>query len=73
MTRRPLLRRALAALILLVFATGSVLFWNGGEFDMVQFAINLAVATIGMVWLHLRWRARERRAMTPNKARNIFS
>ncbi len=73
MTTRPLLRRALAALILLAFATGSVLFWNRGAFDTVQFAINLAVASAGMIWLHLRWRAKERRALTPSKAKEIFS
>ncbi|MEM6585890.1 MAG: hypothetical protein AAF692_09060 [Pseudomonadota bacterium] len=73
MTHRPFLRRALAALILLGFATGSVLFWNWGGFDTVQFAINLAVATLGMVWLHIHWRAQERRALTPSKAKDIFS
>lgn len=73
MTSRPILRRALAALILLGFATGSVLFWNRGALNLLQFAINLAVAAGGLVWLHLRWRAQERRALTPGKARDIFS
>lgn len=73
MTARPLVRRLLAAMILLVFATGSVLFWNRGGFDTVQFAINLGVATLGMLWLHLRWRAREARELTPSKAKDIFS
>lgn len=73
MINRPILRRALAALILLGFASGSVLFWNRGAFDIVQFAINLTVATLGLVWLHIRWRAQERRALTPSKAKDIFS
>ena len=73
MTNRPILRRALAALILLAFAVGSVLFWNRGGFDTVQFAINLVVASVGFIWLHTRWKAKERRALTPRKVKDIFS
>lgn len=70
---RPLMRRALAAMLLFGSATGSVVFWNGGAFDLVQFAINLFVAGAGLVWLHLRWRVRERRALTTGEVEDIFS
>ncbi|MEM1197505.1 MAG: hypothetical protein AAGH57_15490 [Pseudomonadota bacterium] len=70
---RAVLRRALAAIALGGFAIGSVLFWNAGEFDPVQFAINAVVASVGFVWLHFRWRAQERRALTPGKVKDIFS
>ena len=73
MIARPILRRLMAAAILLAFAVGSVLFWNRGGFEAVQLAINLAVASLGMLWLHLRWRSRERRELTPTKAKDIFS
>ena len=73
MTARPILRRLLAALILLAFAVGSVLFWNRGGIDPVQLGLNLMLATLGMVWLHVRWRRRERRELTPSKVKDIFS
>ncbi len=69
----PLRRRLLAALILTVFAIGSVLVWNGGEIVWSQLAINCAAAGAGLVFLHYRWRAQERRAMTPRKVKDIFS
>ena len=70
---RFILRRVLAAIILLAFAIGSVLFWNRGQFDYVQLSINLLVTALGMVWLHLRWREKERRELTPGKVKGIFS
>ncbi|MEL6708708.1 MAG: hypothetical protein AAFP79_10525 [Pseudomonadota bacterium] len=73
MTNRPILRRIAAAFILLAFALGSVLFWNRGGFNTVQFAINLVVASVGFIWLHTRWKAKERRALTPSKVKDIFS
>ena len=66
-------RRLVAALLLLGFATGSVFFWNGGNFDLTQFAINLTVAIIGFVLLHFRWREQERRELSPKKVKDIFS
>lgn len=73
MISRALFRRLLAALVLLGFAIGSVLFWNDGRFDLIQLAFNALVAVIGFVWLHRRWRAKERAAMTPKKVKDIFS
>ena len=70
---RFILRRLLAALVLVAFAIGSVLFWNRGEVDYAQLSINLAVAAIGMIWLHIRWREKERRELTPGKVKGIFS
>ena len=72
-TSRPILRRVIAAIILLAFAVGSVMFWNRGAVDPIQLGINLGLATLGMVWLHLRWRKRERRELTPSKVKDIFS
>ncbi|MDJ0643591.1 MAG: hypothetical protein QNJ15_12305 [Erythrobacter sp.] len=66
-------RRLFAALILFAFAVGSALFWDGGEVDWFTIGTNLAVAAIGLVFLHFRWRTRERRALTPNKAKDVFS
>ena len=70
---RFVLRRVLAAFLLLAFAIGSVLFWNRGEFDYAQLSINLAVAAIGLIWLHIRWREKELRELTPGKVKGIFS
>lgn len=73
MMSRALLRRLFAALILVGFAVGSVLFWNNGRFDALQFGFNSIVAVVGFIWLHIRWRAKERAAMTPSKVKDIFS
>lgn len=73
MISKALQRRLVAAILLLGFATGSVLFWNDGGFDLGQFAINLVVAVAGFAFLHHRWRAKERRALTPRKVEDIFS
>lgn len=73
MISHPLRRRLFAALILGGFAIGSVLFWNGGGFDLTQFVVNTIVALVGFGWLHWRWRQQERRALTPKKVKDIFS
>ena len=65
-------RRLVAAFLLLAFATGSVLFWNEGAFDLPQFAVNIVVAIAGFAWLHFRWRAQEQAALTPGKVKDIF-
>jgi len=65
-------RRIFAAVLLLAFATGSVFFWNDGEFDFPQFSVNIVVAIAGFAWLHFRWRAQEQRALTPGKVKDIF-
>ena len=65
-------RRLFALVVVYSFATGSAFFWNTGSFE-VSLIINLTVATLGLVVLHFRWRSYERRALTPKKARDIFS
>jgi len=70
---RAVKRRLVAGTLLLAVATGSVFFWNDGDFDSGQFAINLAVAVAGFAVLHQRWRAKEKRALTPRKVEDIFS
>lgn len=69
---KVLRRRVLAAVLLYVFAVGSALFWNDWEFNSLAMAINLIAATSGLLILHLRWRAREKEAMTPKKIRDTF-
>ena len=66
-------RRLLAALVLFAFAIGSVLFWNDGEFDLFYLGVNLLLACVGLVFLHLKWKRREDRTVTPEKAKDIFS
>lgn len=65
-------RRVLAAVLLYSFAIGSAYFWNDWELDWLIMGTNLAAATIGLVVLHLRWRSREKQAMTPKKIRDTF-
>lgn len=66
-------RRLIAAVLLLVFATGSPLLWNNGVFDALHFGVNFALAGIGFLVLHHKWKHREDRMVTPDKARDIFS
>lgn len=71
--RTPLVRRMLAAIILIggaLVATFARAEGQAGWFDMV---INLVVALIALFLLHLRWRTREKREISPAKARDIFS
>jgi uncharacterized membrane protein YqjE len=82
--RRPLLKRLLAALLLFGVAIGSALYWSEGELvlwywkegkrlTVSALPVNLIVAFLGCIWLHFRWRARERRALDPSKVKDIFS
>ncbi len=73
LTHHPLRRRVIAAFVLVAFATGSVLFWNDGRFDRGQSAVNFVIACAGFFWMHHRWKAQERRALTPRKVKDIFS
>lgn len=66
-------RRLFAALILFGFAIGSALFWNDGAVDWVLVGINLVAALLGLLVLHFRWRSKERRPLSPEKAQDIFS
>lgn len=84
MKSRPILRRAIAAALLYAVAIGSALLFPGAALTLWREAdgtgvsisalsINLVVATLGSIWLHFRWRARERRALSPRKVKDIFS
>jgi len=73
MVSQAIRKRIFAAIALFGFAIGTVLFWNAGEFDLSQFTVNGTVAMIGLIALHLRWRKKERRAPTPEQAKDIFS
>ncbi|MBV7266831.1 hypothetical protein [Erythrobacter ani] len=66
-------RRIFAAAILVVFAVGSALYWNDGAADWMLLGINLAAAGVGLMVLHFRWRPRERRPLSRQKAKDIFS
>ena len=66
-------RRIFAGFVLMAVAIGSALFWNNGEVVVSVLGINIAVAVLGFVWLHLRWKKQEARAITPHKAEDIFS
>lgn len=65
-------RRIAAALLLYGFAFGSALFWSDGTLDRLVLGVNLFAATAGLVILHYRWRMKERRAFTPNRAKDVF-
>ena len=71
--QRALGRRIFAALVLYAFAIGSALFWTGGAVDGVILGANLVAATIGLGFLHWRWRRQEIRALSPGKIRDVFS
>ncbi|MEM6477066.1 MAG: hypothetical protein AAF687_12950 [Pseudomonadota bacterium] len=66
-------RRIFAALVLFGVALGSALYWNDGKIDLTLLAINIAAASIGFSWLHHRWKRKEARIITPQKAEDIFS
>ena len=66
-------RRIFAAFALTLFAIGSALYWNDWKFDSVLVGLNVIVASIGFLLLHHRWKRQEARAMTPKKAKDVFS
>ncbi len=66
-------RRIFAAIALIAFAIGSSLFWNDGAVKWVSIGINLGAALLGFILLHFKWRAREKREVSPKKAQEIFS
>lgn len=72
MNTRAIKRRIIAAILLYGFAIGSVLFWREGQFDPVMLAINVGVASLGIVFLHFKWRRREV-PVSPKKVKDIFS
>ena len=71
--RTPLKRRLVAAMLLVGTAiVTSVLRSEGNQrwFDLIT---NVVIALVALGLLHLRWRSRERKIVTPEKARDIFS
>ncbi len=66
-------RRLFAAIILYGFAIGSALFWNDGVIEWKYLGANLIAASVGLAYLHSRWRMKEDSAMTPQKVKDIFS
>ncbi|MCK0128122.1 hypothetical protein [Erythrobacter sp. F6033] len=68
-----IMRRILTAIALLAFAIGSVLYRNDGAFDLADFGVNLILGSMGFLFLHHRWKRKEARVVTPQKARDIFS
>ncbi|MDA9918561.1 hypothetical protein N9D37_01560 [Erythrobacter sp.] len=66
-------RRIFAAILLLAFAIGSPLFWSDGDLNMMEFGINLILASVGFLFLHHRWKRKEAKRLSPNQARDIFS
>lgn len=70
--RTPLVRRIIAALVLLGTAVAVSVLRGGDTPDRLDLALNLAAALGAFVFLHYRWRARERRALTPRRIRDTF-
>ena len=66
-------RRLFAALALGIFAFGSAFYWNDWRFDPILVGLNVIVASIGFLILHHRWKRQEARALTPKKAKDVFS
>jgi hypothetical protein len=68
----PLRRRVVAALILI----GAAMFFAFARGQGVQFwielVINVIAAVAALVFLHLRWRRQERKAMTRGQMKDIF-
>jgi hypothetical protein len=71
--RTPRMRRIVAGLILLGCAVIVTFMHRTGNPVGVDLAINCVAASLALGLLHLRWRARERREITPAKAEDIFS
>jgi hypothetical protein len=71
--RRPLTRRIIAGVMLLGTAAAASLMRAGWPPLWFDLALNCATATAAFLFLHYRWRARERDEITPAKAKDIFS
>ncbi|WP_379921116.1 hypothetical protein [Erythrobacter sp. R86502] len=71
--RTPAIRRVVAAVLLAGCAAG--LTWVRADPAQlwIELGINLLAAVIAFVFLHMRWRTRERRELTPKQAKDIFS
>ena len=68
----PLRRRVVAALIL--FGAAAIIpfvRYQGGQV-WFELLVNLIAAVAALVFLHLRWRRQERKAMTRGQMKDIF-
>jgi len=71
--KTPVSRRIVAALVLLAAATGASVMRKEGQVLTIDMASNLVIAGIAFGLLHLRWRKREARDLTPKKLKDTFS
>lgn len=67
------MRRIIAAVLLVGTAIVTALLRNDGTQRWFDLGVNIIVAIIALAFLHFRWRARERKRLSPEKARDIFS
>ncbi|AOL23278.1 hypothetical protein Ga0102493_112262 [Erythrobacter litoralis] len=70
--RTPLARRLVAALLLIGTAIAVSVLRTGGDPGGIDLAFNLLAALAALVFLHFRWRRREKRALTPRTIRDTF-
>jgi len=68
----PMLRRILAALILLGAATIIPFVRYQGGHLWIELLVNVIAALGALAFLHFRWRGQERRAMTRGQMKDIF-
>ncbi|MBI1401909.1 MAG: hypothetical protein GC147_01675 [Porphyrobacter sp.] len=71
--RTPRVRRIIAAALLLGGALVTSVLRGPSDPVWVEPAFNLFAACVAFAFLHFRWRAREKREITPDRARDIFS
>lgn len=71
--RTPLVRRIVAAILLIGSAIAVAVLRGDGAASWVDLAANLTAALLAFIFLHYRWRAREQRSLTPRKIRDTFS
>lgn len=70
--RTPLARRIIAALLLIGAAIAVTSLRAEGEVRRIDLALNLLAGIAAFIFLHFRWRRRERRALTPRTIRDTF-
>lgn len=70
--RTPLARRIVAAVLLLGTAVAVAALRAESEPRWLDLAFHLFAALAALVFLHFRWRRRERRALTPRRIRDTF-
>ena len=71
--RSAITRRVLATVILLGGAVGGSYWREDWSWDWFDLGTHLVLALGALIYLHYRWRAQERRAITPEKVKDVFS